>query len=207
MVSNSIMNDCLLDDYIMFYLESNNKKYLSKAILKLIKCGFDEKVATEIINTEIEIIKFRDEISNPIIKQYFWLDKVDLFIKHKEGRVFEKDVNNYTMIRNDNKCMISNYTLTLSELCLIFDEAYFVSRKLMGRVPENMFKECYDISKKETMDSWVIKEFKLRIEDIYRNINKVESETKLLASKQIDNLYKEELNILLSQRPFNCMMI
>lgn len=199
------MMDYLLDDYLLLYLKDNNKKNLSNAILKLLKCGFDEKTAQEIINIEIDIIKFRSDIKYPIINSYFWLDKIDLFKEHENAHVFKKDINDYIMLRYDtDKSKISNYTLTLSELCLVFDEAWAICNKYKKIVPKNMFDECFNIAREESMKSWVIREFKTRIEEIYRETHNIKEDyDHLILSNQIDNLYKEEIKILLSQRQYN----
>ena len=198
------MMDCLLDDYLLLYLKKKDKEYLSSAILKIVNCGIDEKTAVELINLELDIIKFRKDISFPIIKNYFWLDKIDLFKKNENGHVFKKDINDYVMLRYDtDKSKISNYTLTLSELCAVYDEAWIICNKFKNQVPKNMFNECYNISKYESMKSWVIREFKTRIEEVYRTTNNIKEDyDHLILGKQIDNLYKEELKTLLSQRDY-----
>lgn len=199
------MMEYLLDDYLILYLDTNDKKFLKSAIGKLVKCGFKENVATEIINLEIDIIKFRKKISKPIINSYFWLDKIDLFSKDSNASLFDNRINDLVMLRYDSpKAKISEYTLTLSELCMLFDEAWSICHRFKKYVPENMYNECYSIAKDESMDSWVIREFKTRLEEMYRSANNITGDyNELLASKQINNLYNEELKILLSQKEYN----
>lgn len=198
------MMDYLLDDYIILYLETNDKKYLSKSIIKLLECGFNNETALEIINTEIDIIKFRKNIEKPIINQYYWFGRIKDFKDNSNFRVFSRDINDYLMLRYDTpKATISQFTLTLSELCLIFDEAWIISHRFNNEVPKSMYDECISIAKYEGMKSWIIREFKTRIEEIYRKVNHKKDENKLLAGREIDNLYKKELNILLTQRDYN----
>ena len=195
----------LLDDYLILYLDTKEEKYLSAAVSKLLNCGFNENTAVDIIKVEIDIIKYRDYIPKPIIKEIYWLDKIDWFSKDKNAHILDKDINNYVMLRFDMPTSaISNYTFTLSELCAIFDEAWSICHRFKDIVPENMYEECLSIAKEENLNSWVIREFKTRIEGIYRDVNNINADyTKLVASKEINNLYDKELNILMSQKRFN----
>ena len=198
------MNSILFDDYLIEYVDSNDKKYLSGAINVLIKCGFDEKTITELINIEIEIIKYRREIKKPIIDCYYWIGNI-----LSNERVFNRNINDYLLLRYDTpNAVLSEYTLTLSELCAIFDEAWNVC-KIFDNIASNVvLDECYSISKSESIDSWVIREFKTRIEEMYRTANNIDAEyDKFLAEEAIDNLYKRELSILLKKRKYNKLKI
>lgn len=199
------MMEYLLDDYLLLYLRQGEKKYLEAAINKLIRCGFNEKTALDIINVEIEIIKYRSNIPNSILNKLYWLDKIELFEKDESFRVFDDDINKYVMLRYDRPTSaISHYTLTLSELCGLFDEAWSICNRFKYIVPKNMLNECLTIAKSESMDSWVIREFKTRIEGIFRDVNNIDTDyNHLVANKEINNLYDEEFKILVSQRKFN----
>ena len=204
------MMEYLLDDYIILYLDTNDKKYLKLSINKLINCGFDKDTSTEIINLEIDIIKFRKKINKPIINNYFWLDKIELFNKDSNLSLFDNKINDLIMLRYDSpKAKISEYTLTLSELCMLFDEAWTICHRLKKYVPKNMYEECLSIAKDESMNSWAIREFKTRLEEVYRSANGINEEKtqELLASKQINNLYNEELKILLLQKKYNQFIV
>lgn len=193
----------LFDDYLIKYVNTKENNYLKHAITILLSCGFDEKTSNNIIETEIDIIKYRHNLKYPIIDSYFWLDRLDYLNKNNIGGLIENK-NDYLLLRHDKPAMISHDTLTLSELCLLFDEAYYIYKFRQLDVCDAIFNECSQIAKNESLDSWVIREFRTRIEEIYlRTIKDNGTYTFLHMKKQIDTLYKHELAVLFTRRKYN----
>ncbi len=88
------MNEMLLDDYLVMYIDSGDKEYLTRVISVLDQCSFDKNTITEIINMEIEIIKFRKEIKKPIINHFYWFDNMN-----RKTKVFKRNLNDYLLLR------------------------------------------------------------------------------------------------------------
>ena len=99
-------------------------------------------------------------------------------------------------MRYDDKHCITNKTLTLSELVLMFDEAWKISRMYKDKVPLNVFKECFELSEHESNKSMLIFQFRIRIEESYRKANKLPDINDFYAKSIIDKLYDREFEIV-----------
>ena len=99
-------------------------------------------------------------------------------------------------MRFDDKHCITNKTLTLSELVMMFDEAWKISRLYKDKVPQNVYDECFELSKSENNKSMLIFQFRIRIEESYRKANKLPDIDDFYAKSIIDKLYNREFNIV-----------
>lgn len=187
--------NCLLDDYLILYINTKEKRFLQSAISVLANCGCDSKTIEYIITWESDIIKFR-KIRTLIINKDFWLDDLKRYKEGSKKSFFVGDINNYLAMRFDNKRCITNKTLTLSELVMMFDEAWKISRLYKDRVPPVVYNECYELSKYENNKSLLIFQFRIRIEESYRKSNNLPDIDDFYAKKIIDKLYDYEFNIL-----------
>ena len=185
----------LLDDYLILYINTGEKNFLESAISILANCGFDNKTIEYIITWESDIIKFR-KINTLIINKNFWLDNLDDYKKGNRKSFFIGDINDYLAMRFDDKHCITNKTLTLSELVMMFDEAWKISRLYKDKVPQNVYDECFELSKSENNKSMLIFQFRIRIEESYRKANKLPDTDDFYAKSIIDKLYNREFNIV-----------
>ena len=185
----------LLDDYLILYINTGEKKFLEAAISVLSNCGCDSKTIEYIITWESDIIKFR-KLNTMIINKNFWFDDMKNYKDDSRKSFFVGDINDYLAMRFDDKNCITNKTLTLSELIMMFDEAWKISRMYKDKVPPNVFKECFELSKFENNKSLLIFQFRIRIEESYRKANKMPDIDDFYAKSIIDKLYEREFEIL-----------
>lgn len=185
----------LLDDYLILYINTGEKKFLEAAISVLANCGCDSKTIEYIITWESDIIKFR-KLNTLIINKNFWLDDLKNYKDGSMKSFFVGDINDYLAMRFDDKNCITNKTLTLSELIMMFDEAWKISRMYKDKVSPNVFKECFELSKFENNKSLLIFQFRIRIEESYRKANKMPDIDDFYAKSIIDKLYEREFEIL-----------
>lgn len=185
----------LLDDLLILYINTKEKRFLESAISVLSDCGCDKKTIEYIITWESDIIKFR-KLNTLIINKKFWLDDLKEYEKGSRKSFFVGDINNYLAMRYDDKHCITNKTLTLSELVMMFDEAWKISRLFKDKVPPTVFNECYELSKSENNKSLLIFQFRIRLEESYRKTNKLPDIDDFYAKSIIDKLYKREFEIV-----------
>ena len=185
----------LFDDYLILYINTNDKKFLASAISILVDCGCDSKTIEYIIRWESDIIKFR-KIKDLIINKNFWLDDLEKYRDGNRKSFFVGDINNYLAMRFDDKNCITNKTLTLSELVMMFDEAWKISRLYKNEVPPVVYKECFELSEHESNKSMLIFQFRIRIEESYRKANNLPDIDDFYAKGIIDKLYDREFKIV-----------
>ena len=185
----------LLDDYLILYINTGEKKFLESAISVLANCGFDSKTIEYIITWESDIIKFR-KLNTLIINKNFWLDDLESYKDGSRKSFFVGEINDYFAMRFDDKHCITNKTLTLSELVMMFDEAWKISRIYKDKVPPNVYNECFELSKSENNKSMLIFQFRIRIEESYRKANKLPDIDDFYAKSIIDQLYEREFKIV-----------
>ena len=77
MMKEKYMN-YLLDDYLILYNNTQDKKYLTRALSILKKCQFDEETIKYLITWEMDIIKFR-KLKDLIVNKSFRIKDMKLY--------------------------------------------------------------------------------------------------------------------------------
>ena len=164
-----------LSDLIIQSVYQSNDYYLKEAQKRLYYCGFSPNVINELIKSELNLSRLKD---NKIIIEKKFIDNnfmIDSLKKNKEK-------------------------LMLSELLCIIDECVMIGKYYSSNFTRNVALEIEPLSK-ENLSNFLMKEFYDRIESMFRNVNNLNLKFKgYINEEQIGSLYENEMKIIIKNR-------